>query len=265
VDSARITWLGDATTPRATRESVTAALRALAARAESSATVAVVLIGHGSATGGQAAFNVAGPDLTAGDLAQLLRAFPSQRLVVVNTASASGPWIAALAAPGRVVITATRSAAEREQPVFARHFITALTGDSADADHNGRVSMLEAFTYARREVERFYTAEGRLRSEHALLDDNGDGQGSLEPGLAGGDGALAAAVFLGPAAPRAADAALAALYQRQDSLERLVADLRARRGGLDSIAYERRLEPLLLEMARVGREIRERQGGAPRP
>lgn len=261
VDSSRIAHFGERTTPRATRDTVLAAVHALAARAERQATVVLVLIGHGSASGAPA-FNIAGPDLTAADLAGALGAFTTQRVVVVNAASASGPWVAALSAPGRVVVTATRSAAEREQPVFGRFLVDALAADVADADHNGRVSVLEAFAYARREVERFYNDAGRLRSERALLDDNGDGQGSMEPGGAGeanADGALAGTVFLAPVTAGARDPAVAALLLRQDSLERVVADLRARRAAVDSATYQRELEAVLLEIARVGRELRARQ------
>lgn len=259
VDSARVSHLGAGS--RATREAVMTAVRGVAQRAESSATVAIVLIGHGSATGAPA-FNLAGPDLTAEDMAQLLRLFPTQRIAVVNAAGASGPWVAALSAPGRAVVTATRSATEREQPVFARYFIEAFTGDAADADKNGRVSLLEAFTHARREVDRFYTGAGRLRTEHALLDDDGNREGTLEPGDSG-DGAFASALFLAPRAAGSADPAVAALTVRQDSLERAIAGLRSRRAVMDSTAYQQQLDALLLEAARTGRDIRQRQGARP--
>jgi hypothetical protein len=260
VDSSRVVHLGGGGV-RATRESVTAAIRALAQRAESSATVMIVLLGHGSA-GGVAAFNLSGPDITAEEIAALLRLFPSQRVAVVNTSGASGPWVAALSAPGRAIITATRSDREREQPVFGRYFVEAFSGDAADADKNGRVSLLEAFTHARRETDRFYTSAGRLRSEHAMLDDDGDREGALEPG-ASGDGALAATLYLAPAGRAVSDPAVAALVARQDSLERAIAGLRARRATMDSTAYQARLEALLLEAARVGRDLRARQAGQP--
>lgn len=260
VDSSRVVHLGGDGV-RATRESVTAAIRTLAQRAESSATVVIVLLGHGSASG-VAAFNLSGPDITAEAFAGLLRSFPTQRVAVVNTSGASGPWIPALSAPGRAIITATRSDREREQPVFGRYFVEAYAGDAADADKNGRVSLLEAFTHARRETDRYYTSAGRLRSEHALLDDDGNREGTLEPGVSG-DGTLAATVYLAPAARAPGDPAIAALLARQDSLERAMAALRARRATMDSTAYQSRLEALLLETARVGRDIRTRQRGQP--
>jgi hypothetical protein len=65
-----------------------------------------------------------------------------------------------------------------------------LTSDAADADKNKRVSVLEAFNYAKAEVARAYESKGLLSTEHALLDDNGDKEGSQAPGRAGKDGKI---------------------------------------------------------------------------
>ncbi len=259
VDSSRIIVLGERTRPAATRENVMSALRDVGRRADSASTVAIVLVGHGSAVGDEARFNLPGPDLTATDLAGALAGYRAQRIIVVNTASASGAWIGPLSGPGRIVITATRSGNERDQAVFGQYFVAALAGDGADTDKNGRVSMLEAFDFARRETARHYEEAGRLRTEHALLDDDGDRQGTLEPGPTG-DGRLAAVVYLDSPVGREADPAIAALLVRQDSLQRAVATLRGRRAAMDSTAYQHALEDLLLETARVGREIRRRRG-----
>ena len=51
----------------------------------------------------------------------------------------------------------------------------ALAEDGADLDKDERVSMLEAFTFARAEVGRVYERDNRLLTEHAMLDDDGDG------------------------------------------------------------------------------------------
>ena len=53
-----------------------------------------------------------------------------------------------------VVVTATKSPAQRNETQFASHFVAALAGQDADADRDGKVSVLEAFQYAGREVER---------------------------------------------------------------------------------------------------------------
>jgi hypothetical protein len=64
----------------------------------------LVFIGHGTFDGRLAKFNLRGPDISATDLAAALT--PCIRpMAVINCASASGPFINALSAPGRAIIT----------------------------------------------------------------------------------------------------------------------------------------------------------------
>ena len=87
---------------------------------------------------GEPRINLPGPDLSAGALAAMLAPLGDRRVVVVNAASASGGFIEALSAPGRVVITATRSAAEAEATRFGGHFVAALGGADAALPTIGR-------------------------------------------------------------------------------------------------------------------------------
>ena len=254
---------------RSTRANVDAAFTDLAARAEPGARIVVVLIGHGSTVGGEARINLPGPDMRAEDFAALLSPFATQEIVLVNLTSASGDWIGPLSGDRRVVVTATRSGTERDESLFGGYFVTALTAEDADTDKDGRVSILEAFEYAKAEVARTYEQQNRLLSEHALLDDDGDGRGSHEIDPASGDGARARTVFLAAdsaTASRSAtdDPELRALYAERDRLEGAVADLRARKNSMDPTAYEAELEGLLLALARTNRDIRTREGGSPR-
>jgi len=254
---------------RSTKANVTAALTDLASRAEPGARIVVVLIGHGSTVGGEPRINLPGPDMRAEDFAALLGAFATQEVVFVNLASASGDWIGALSGDHRIIVTATRSGTERDESLFGGFFVTALTDEEADTDKDGRVSVLEAFQYANAEVERTYGEQNRLRSEHALLDDDGDGRGSHEPDGQSGDGVRARGVFLAAEPGRAAraatdDPALAALYAERDSLETAITDLRAHKNAMEETAYEARLEQMLLTLARTNREIRTREGREPR-
>ena len=61
--------------------------------------------------------------------------------------SASGDMLPVVAAPNRVVITATKSSFERNESHFAEFFVDALTKDVADVDKDGRVSLLDAFDH----------------------------------------------------------------------------------------------------------------------
>lgn len=247
--------LGETTTAAG----ISSALTALAARVEPAATVCLVLLGHGSALGGEPRLNVQGPDLSAAQLAVLLRRFATQEVVVVNTTSTSGAWLEALAAPKRAIITATRSASERDETVFARYFAQALGAEASDTDKDGRVSVLEVFEAARAGVERHYTALRRLRTEHPLIDDDGNGRGALAGGP-DGDGRRSALLFLdGSGTVASGDTRLVALFARRDSLGRTLSSLREQRATMDSTAYDDALERVLIDIARNGREIRQRQ------
>ncbi len=220
-----------------------------------------MLIGHGNARGDSAVFNLPGPDIEAAEFDAALAALPTQTLTLVNTASSSGPFVAALAGPKRIVISATASAREYHAPRFGGHFVAAFTDAIADRDKDGRVSILEAFDYARREVRREFEADKRILTEHALLDDNGDGDGSGDgsgaPGVAAGDGALASRVHLAPP-PRIADLPprLAARIARQRELETAIGALKRRRDALPLSDYYNELERLLIELALLARDIR---------
>ena len=100
----------------------------------------VMLIGHGTFDGLDAKFNLVGPDLESGEWAALLRGLPG-RLVLVNSAAASFPFLERLAGPRRVVISATDSIAQRFDTVFPEQFVAALSDSASDIDKNGRISI----------------------------------------------------------------------------------------------------------------------------
>ncbi len=199
------------------------------------------------------------------EIAGALDRLAARRVIFVNTASASGGFVAALSGSDRVIVTATRSDGERNQTRFGEYFAEALTSDDADQDKDGRVSVLEAFAYTRARVEDSYKRDRQLLTEHAMLDDDGDGKGTDSPGSPGADGALARTLFLsaGPSgAPghgATADPEVRALVERRLALEEQIAALKAAREGLEASQYQRDLEALLIELARVSRAIRERQ------
>lgn len=244
---------------RATAAEVRKSFAAIKSAANPDSLVFVVLIGHGTFDSQQAKFNLIGPDLTARDYADSVASLPTRRVVFVNCASSSGEFIKPLSASGRVVITATRSGNEQNATVFAEHFIASLIGLAADADKNGRVSVLEAFNYATRATADWYQKDKRLATEHALIDDNGDGVGH-EGGTAG-DGPLAKALYIDskPIEQAAGDAELARLLGERPRLEEAIEKLKARKGEMKLEDYERELEDLLVELATVNQQIKARQ------
>lgn len=248
-------------TARATRDGVAAAIATMGVRSVPGDVVLIVLIGHGSGQGADSRLNLPGPDATAADFATWLAPLSGRIVVLVNASSASGDFVPVLSGKDRVVVTATKSAMERNETTFAEHFAEALVSASADADRDGRVTLLEAFDYARREVARGYATKNLLATEHALLDDDGDGKGSAAPG-ATGDGALARTVAFG-IAPLSTDPRIATLTAERRVLEGQVDALRRRKTAMDSTAYERELERLLLEIATRSAAIHAVTGAKP--
>jgi hypothetical protein len=144
---------------------------------QSDAALWLVLIGHGTFDGRTAKFNLRGPDVSAEDLAEWLQ--PMLRpLVIINTASSSAPFLNKLSAAGRIVITATKSGFEHNFTRFGQYLAEAIAKPQADLDKDGQTSLLESFLDASHRTHEFYTSAGRLVTEYALLDDNGDGLGT---------------------------------------------------------------------------------------
>ena len=217
----------------------------------------VFLIGHGSYDGKEAKFNLVGPDLSALEYSNLLSQLPTRRVVLFNMASASGEFVKTLSAKGRVVVTATRSGQETNATRFAGFFINALTAKDADTDQDGHVSVLEAFVYANRLTAEFYTRAGRLATEHALLEDNGDGVGREK--AEGGEGMLARAIYLDSLSVEqaAANATTLKLEKERTRLEGEIEQLIGRKSSMPESEYQAMLEKLFIELAKVNRSIKQ--------
>jgi hypothetical protein len=250
-------------TDEADREALRALLEQLLTT-ESPDPLWLVLIGHGTFDGRSAKFNLRGRDVSAGDLAQWLA--PAQRpLVVVNCSSASGPFVPLLAGANRVIVAATKSGFEVNYSRFGGYFSQALTDHSADLDKDQQVSLLEAYISAAHRVAEFYESEGRLATEHPILDDNGDGKGTPGDWYRGVravrasrdntplDGLRARQTLL-----IRSDSELELSPEaraRRDELERQLEALRERKTAIDDDDYYSQLEVLLLEIARLRKPV----------
>lgn len=219
----------------------------------------IVLMGHGTFDGRDAKFNLAGPDLTPMMLVEMLQPFRGE-LVFIHTGSASQPFAAALKGDRRILISATKGGDEVFFTRFGKPFAEAIGGlELADQDEDGQVSLLEAFLYAAAKVISFYETEERIATEHALLDDNGDGVGIRAEAFEGlrpkrdddestdGDRARKIALVLSEEESRLSDAD----RQRRDALEEQVRALRSSRDEMDEEDYYRKMELLLVELARI--------------
>jgi len=271
----QVTYLGpnpelypDTVNAKSSRENVEQTLSRLADESSPDDRIFIVLIGHGSGEGEQSKFNIPGRDISAVQYDAMLDRLVTQQVGFINTASASGDFTTVLAAPNRVIVTATRDARQNNQTVFPRFFVEALAADVADLDKDGRISLLEAYQYASREVKRFYEDDGRMLTETSLLEDNGDGEGSHDPTGGEVDGSLARLMFFDDpmransteAGPMADDAEMRQMYEDQRRLRVRIEELKELKGTMDPELYAAELEDLLIALARQDAEIRARGG-----
>ena len=223
----------------------------------------LVLIGHGTFDDRSAKFNLRGPDVAAKELAEWLKP-ATMPMAVINCASSSAPFINALSAPDRTIISATRNGAEQNYCRFGGYISELIASPTADLDKDGQTSLLEAWLMASRQTLEFYTSEGRLATEHALLDDDGDGRGSREEAFRGGrpirdkknsnaDGYRAHQFHL-VRSDRERDMP-PALRQKRNKVELAVIKLRDRREEFENEdAYFALLETLLVQLASIYEE-----------
>jgi hypothetical protein len=229
--------------------------------AEKSPELWLVLIGHGTFDQREVKFNFRGPDVTDRELAGWADAYQG-RLAVINTASASGSFVRAMSKPDRIVITATKNEGEQSYARFGRFFAEAVGGiEGGDLDNDGQVSLLETWLHAARRVADFYKSEGRIATEHALLDDNGDQLGSRSEWFEGTTPTKTASPEAKPDGDLATQKVLVkSAFERRlspeqrekrDDLERQVVELRRSKEDLEEAGYYTKLEALLLELARL--------------
>ena len=256
-DQQLIVLAGSGEGAQATSDGVRAAIDRFSGVVRQLDVVLIVLIGHGTFDGEHAKFNLVGPDLSAAEWKGLVDKLQGE-VVFVNTASASSPFLAALAGSKRVIITATAMPAQRFHTIFAEYFIDGLAQSEADIDRNGRRSIFEAFAFASLRVRQHYEQRGQLATERAMIDDDGDGKGR-ESGGEGNDGNRASLAYLD--ADRAAivtDPEMLRLMQKRDALLLEIEELKKRRLMMQPVEYDGLLEKLLIDLALVSRDIRAR-------
>ncbi len=140
----------------------------------------VFTIGHGNTDGQHAWFHVAGKDPSGEDFAQWLADVPCREQVFWLTHSTSGWFVKPLSRPGRIVIAATAADDESNETEFPQALATVVksSAQSLDSDQDQAVSVAELFNAVVAEVSRRFKKDDRLPTEHAQLDDNGDGVGT---------------------------------------------------------------------------------------
>jgi len=187
---------------RATGQNVKAAVESVASVIRAQDRFLFYYVGLTNAVSETLRFNLPGPDVTHEALATWLDSIKSNTQIVVLDCPCAALAAKALARPGRIIVCAA-TATQAYSTGFTGRFVPALTQMENDADQDGRISLLEAFTATAKETEQWYRRIQCLPTETPCLEDNGDGVPSERPWrylMDGGDGARASSFFF--AAPQ---------------------------------------------------------------
>jgi hypothetical protein len=246
---------------KSTREDLEEACLNLSQRVKKTDLVFVFIEGHGNFDGKTYKLNLVGPDPTAYELADILYSIPAERFVIANATNCSGGSLEALSGNGKIVITATKSGTEKNQTHMGGFFVESFENNAADLNKDDRVSILEAFSYTRQKIEDYYTNEGNLKTEHAILDDNGDAEGHDDPNPENEDGLLARITFLdkgiGSDVIGSATSEQQKLALEARDLENQIEALKYDKAEMPQSEYEKKLEELLLRLARINAKLQQ--------
>ncbi len=162
-----------------TRENLAGELAAIVEHSRTLQPAWAFFLGHADTLSGEVGFNLPGADLHAAELGRLLAAAPpGAPLALFFTMPSSSPFLAACAAPGRVVVSATAEPAELNETVFPRALIDTLKETPV---RSAPLRVCDIFSAATLRVKAHFARRGLLQTEHALLDGDGDGKGAEEP------------------------------------------------------------------------------------
>jgi hypothetical protein len=155
-------------------------------------------VGQANIVAGKLRLNLPGADITHEQLGEWTNEIKASSMLIVLDCPGAGLAVKSLAGRGRVVIGAC-TGEQHYSTQFSEHFVPALVDDNSDTDGNGKVSLLEAFTAASRQLDDLFREQGLLKTETPVLEDNEDGIPSQRPWRYkqdNADGQAASAFFL---------------------------------------------------------------------
>jgi hypothetical protein len=120
----------------------------------------LVLVGYGVTEGKNYHFQIRGPRLTGKDLQQWLEKLPTKSLKVFVTGPGGAGLSEALAAPKRVIFSATSSGNEINETMFGRFFIK-------EAQSRPKDPIFDIFRKVEEKIAEHYKSQGLARSEYA--------------------------------------------------------------------------------------------------
>jgi hypothetical protein len=106
-------------------------------------------------------------------LAEILAPLQPGLMTLVLDCPGAGLATETLAGPGRILLFSARS----DQPTstrFSDYFVPALDDPESDVNGDGAVTLLEVFQRTVQQIDAMFREQNLMKSENALLEDNGD-------------------------------------------------------------------------------------------
>lgn len=164
-----------------TAETVAASLSSLAKQVQPNDSLWVIFLGHAQLYSGRSTFNVKGKDFDAPEFSKWLVPVQCRERVLMLTMPVSGFWLKPLRGPKSVLISATDADFEftgTEMPYALARVVSGKSEQALeDIDQDGSISLRDLYIATCIEVQLTFKGMQRLQTEHAQLEDNGDGVG----------------------------------------------------------------------------------------
>ena len=163
-----------------TAESIRSQLGELARRMKASDRFIFYYVGQANVVKDNLRLNLPGDDITEQDLQAWFKDMQTASMLIVLDCPAAGLAAAVLKGRGRVIVCGSRGD-QRYSTRFSDYFVPALSEQTSDANGDGRISLLEAFTAASKRIDDLYREQDLMKTETPLIEDDGDGVPSQEP------------------------------------------------------------------------------------
>jgi len=163
-----------------TADNLRQTLAALAAKIQPTDRFVFYYTGQANTVAGKLRLNLPGEDITHEGLAESINKIKTSSMLIVLDCPAAGLAAKSLTGKGRIVIFGCE-ANQHYSTKFGEYFVPALTDPNSDTDGNGKVSVLEAFTLACKQLEDWYRQRNLLKTETPVLEDDADGVPNPQP------------------------------------------------------------------------------------
>jgi len=167
-------------TRTSTANNLSQALATFAAKIQPTDRFVFYYMGQANIVAGKLRLNLPGEDITHQSLAEWINQIKASSMMIVLDCPGASLAAKTITGNSRIVIFGCE-AEQRYSTKFGEYFVPALTDPNSDTDANGKVSVLEAFTLACKQLEDWYSQRNLLKTETPVLEDNADGIPSPQP------------------------------------------------------------------------------------